>query len=175
MKNRVYGRVVKSKDAKSIRPVEVRYALLGDRVRACKNITYLANRESQRLGLKPVKENVIFQAIFDQAVDGLFNPNQVLEIPMSLGDLWELDMSEFESLEAFNLEIEALQKSEAIEDKGSKPSVAADDDELEGSQEVSLDGDAENQTDLELEEAEGNGQVEQEDDELARLEREMNQ
>lgn len=170
MSDDIFGEIVDAADVKAaIRPVEVRYALLGEKVRTAKNIAYMANAYAEKLGIKPVKENILFQAIFDQAVAGLFEPTQDVYITLSNGKPWKLSFVG-KTMEGFNESVEAFR---AKQEGNEKPRGAK---ELE----EKLEGDAHKQAEL-LAGEEGQNpssseeSEEEEEDELARLQRELAQ
>ena len=172
MSDDIFGEIVDAADVKAaIRPVEVRYALLGEKVRTAKNIAYMANAYAEKLGIKPVKENILFQAIFDQAVTGLFEPTQDVYITLSNGKPWKLSFVG-KTMEGFNESVEAFR---AKQEGGEKPRGAKDQEE-----ELEPEGDAHKQAEL-LAGEEGQNpssseeSEEEEEDVLARLQRELAQ
>lgn len=169
MSDSIFGEIVETADVKAaVRPVEVRYSLIGERVRTALNIAYMANAYAEKNGIKPMKVNLLFQVIVDQAIDGYFEPTQTVYITLSNGKPWRLSF-EGMSRDEFNERVDAFRAKQ----EGSEPSKGAH-------AQVQQEGDAHKQAELLAGEGGQNPSgseesQEEEEDELTRLEREMAQ
>lgn len=164
MSKSLLGEIVESSEVKSIRQAEVRYSLTGRYVQFGKDVAYVFNATASRMGIKGVKENVIFQAIFDQAAEQYFNPNPVIELPFSNGKAWRLNVAEFGSVEEFHQQVESLKSSLSPNSDETVDDGQLDLIEAAAATDAEIDElDAEAATDAELEE----------EDELEKLRREM--
>lgn len=165
----IFGEVVASDEVQSMpQVVEVRYSLMGEKVRAAKNIAFMANTYAEKIGIKGIKENVLFQSIFDQAIWSMFEPTQTIYVTLSNGKPWKISLAGM-TLESFNEQVEAFKKTQEGAGKtgGAEPSKEGGKAHQEEEEEQ---GDAHLQEDL----LPGStGQNGKEETEMERLEREM--
>jgi hypothetical protein len=163
--NNIFGGIVQDDSIPDEDAVEIRYALSGKNVRFFKNLTFLATHYVKTNGLNSVKENFLFQKIFDQQAEKTFNHSYLYKIslgPQNRGQVFVIDLSNFTSIEDFNLKTEAFE-SEVGRDKspGTKPAGVSDKPELDLDLPAATDAPA------------GEKKEMTEEEELAALEREL--
>jgi hypothetical protein len=163
--NNMFGEVIDGGDAKIVEPVSRRYNLTGEQLRMAENVAHLANMAAEKMGLKPVKINAIFQVVFDQAVRSFFEPATEIFVTLTKASaaqkakVWRLDLTSFASVEDFNERAEEMLGFSPVSKSNSEEGI---DDELLSNG-------------VEQEEPEVLEEQEEEETELQKLEREMSQ
>jgi hypothetical protein len=154
--------------------VEKRFALKGRNVRFFVNLIFLCEHHIKSHGYKPVKENVLFQEIFDVVASKTYDHSYMYRIGLGVnnpGKAFQIDMSKYESIEDFCIRAERLAHKLSQVGAGKAPQRKVTQEE--NLDDVKLEEETEAQTDAPIQD--GQKEAETAVDELAALEREINE
>jgi hypothetical protein len=154
--------------------VEKRFALKGRNVRFFVNLIFLCEHHIKSNGYKAVKENILFQEIFDVVVSKTYDHSYIYRIGLGVnnpGKAFQIDMSKYESIEDFCTRAEKLQHKLSKVGAGTAPQRKLVKEE--NLDDVISEEETEAQTDALVQD--GQKESETKEDALAALEREINE
>lgn len=139
----------------------VRYALLSDETDVVLNIikAYRASCVEDRI--KPLPVNKAFQIVVDQLVRNMFKPKSVITITSPGGETWDVDLNDYADVADFNRHADDVVDPDG--QSGSTP----------GNKGQQIDEDEELETEDKESDAQGGQRELTEEEELAEIERQL--